>query len=197
MLHDSDFEEAHKAMEVLRYSLNKWLEKHDLAIDTLKKYQEKLEKSYHKRTISKVAGASIAIVGSGLAITGFGLSFVTLGASLSLTIIGGAAAMAGGVTMGGADFGDLAKSRSIMKKAGKLVKDCDQIHCDMHESAVKVKASCENLSVKFPSFSEDQIFLAVSHNIKAGMYQAVKGAVLSFAELTHMSSMLKIYAILL
>ena len=177
LLQDAEFDEARKAMEVIEQSLKKWLVQYDHAIEALKEYQEQLEKSYHKRTISKVAGASVAIVGSGLAITGFGLSFVTFGASLGLTVAGGAAAVAGGMTMGGADLGNWIKLRPIMKRVRAIVNDCDKIFYDMQDSEMKIKASCESLSVKFPSFSEEQILLAVSHNVESGLHQAVKGAV--------------------
>lgn len=131
-------------------------------IDSLQTIKRIAEKSYHKRTISKISGASAAIVGSSLAIVGFGLSFVTFGASLGLTIVGGAIAAAGGITMGGADIGDFLKSKSFMKRARTITEHDKELSTEVHGLAERLSQLVEQLSLMYPTYSREDIFAMIS-----------------------------------
>lgn len=150
----------------LRKGIEKWLPGRDATLATLQTIQNLLAESYHKRTIAKVSGASAAITGSTLAIIGFGLSFVTFGASLGLTLAGGILVASGGVTMGGADFGDWLVSRSQMKVVERVIERDRELSTELREAAERLSSEVRELSIKYPSLNEELILTAISNILK-------------------------------
>jgi len=85
----------------------------------LRSLQEELDKHHRNVNIAKVSGTSTSLVGTALIIGGFIGSFFTFGASLGLSIAGGAISTAGAITAGATltEWGIIKQSmKDIQKK---------------------------------------------------------------------------------
>ena len=177
LIGDTRFKEGVETIKELSSILLVWLTKRDDTITLLKDLQKQVEESYQKRTVSKVAGASAAMVGSALGIVGFGLSFVTFGASLGLLIpglkvkccltynftisnpihVGAIIGGAGAVTMAGADVGDWLVSRSHVKTAEQAVERDRESFVILKEKAETLKKKIDELAEEYPSLPKEKI----------------------------------------
>lgn len=169
LLQDPVFHNALMTARDLQQRVAEWKPRRDTTLALLREIKDLLEKSYQKRTIAKVSGASAAITGSTLAIVGFGLSFFTFGASLGLTVAGGILAASGGVTMGGADLGDWIVSRSHMKVVEKAIEQDRESSSELREIAERFSNQISELKIKYPSVKEEAILTAISNLIKGNI----------------------------
>ena len=175
LLQDPQLQEAIQIGKEFKSSIESCLAVRDITLENLRKLKHNTEESYDKSRKARIGGTVATITGATLGIVGFGLSFVTFGASLGLMVAGGIIAGAGGVTIGGAEIGNFAVSKSNLKSA--------QAACDTDREAMeKAKhlhdrlASCiESLQTKHPRFSEERIRTIVVNMVKYGK-SGVKGA---------------------
>ena len=158
LIGDYRFQEGVETIRSLDFEIQRWLIARECTIDKLKYLKKLIEESYQKRTISKVAGASAAVVGGGLGIVGFGLSFVTFGASLVLLVPGAILGGAGAVTMAGADIGDWLVSKGHMETAKKAIEQDRKSLSTLREHAEVVTRNVEELAKDYPSFPKEDIF---------------------------------------
>ncbi|XP_066454245.1 apolipoprotein L3-like [Eleutherodactylus coqui] len=86
---------------------------------------EDLDTFHRGATIASVAGSSVGIAGGITTIAGLALAPITLGASLVVSGIGVAAAVAGGVTGASASIADSVNMKNKCKKAEDIVKTVD------------------------------------------------------------------------
>lgn len=175
LLQDPQLQEAVQIGNELKSSIEACLAIRDITLENLRKLKHNTEESYDKSRKARIAGTVGTITGATIGVVGFGLSFVTFGASLGLTVAGGILAGAGGVTIGGAEIGNFAVSKTHLKNA--------QAACDTDREAMeKAKhlhdrlTSCiESLQTRHPKFSEERIRAIVINMVKYGK-SGVKGA---------------------
>ena len=175
LLQDPQLQEAVQIGKELKSSIESCLAVRDITLENLRKLKHNTEESYDKSRKARIGGTVATITGATIGIIGFGLSFVTFGASLGLTVAGGILAGAGGITIGGAEIGNFAVSKTHLKNA--------QAACDTDREAMeKAKhlhdrlASCiESLQTRHPRFSEERIRTIVINMVKYGK-SGVRGA---------------------
>ena len=163
--------EAEQSIQIaskLKTALEQLLGRRDMTIEVLENIATALDESQHKTNISKVSGASAALVGTSMAVVGFGLAFVTFGASLLLTAAGGVTAAAGAVTITGADIGNWVVSKTNMKRAQETLDLDRKATAKVRELAEKLFSQCEALSKKYPNFPKETILTLVTRSVVRG-----------------------------
>ncbi|XP_052444545.1 apolipoprotein L3-like isoform X2 [Carassius gibelio] len=113
---------------------------HPILSDQIKKlndFTDEIESVHKSTTVGSLVGASVGAFGGMTALVGLALSPFTLGASLSLTVVGAVAGVTGGVTSAASNFTNMLKQRNLRPTVEKII-------CDFLET---IKPMTERLSI--------------------------------------------------
>ena len=91
--------ELARQKQIVKMLTEKWMRDRRITVRQVRELADEIQWHEDNSRIATLAGTSAGIVGGGLAIAGGVSAFFTFGASLALTVVGGAISSVGGATL--------------------------------------------------------------------------------------------------
>ncbi|CAC5364656.1 unnamed protein product [Mytilus coruscus] len=145
-------------MKDLEKILLNWFERAKSVIETLEVLAEELDVHFTRISKAKIGGSAVGIVGSVVGIVGIALTPFTFGASLGLTIAGGAVAGIGGATVGGSLIADNVLSKKTKTKAEGHLSDYSNSIKTIKEKCLDMSRRLKNIKTLEDNFPDWVLF---------------------------------------